>query len=76
MDLDNINDIETLREAAKRGRVQIKKTIAAIGSEYIFRKGFWYLMSQDESNVTIYSEHYMHSIDIPYRLADEYFESI
>lgn len=76
MDLDNINDIEMLREAAKRGRVQIKKTIAATGSEYIFRKGFWYFIDQDENGVTIYSEHYIHRVTIPYRLADEYFEKV
>ena len=73
MDLDNINDIEVLREAAKSGRARLLKSISADGSEFIFREGLWYLIEQDEEGVTMYSEHYIHSRTIPYRLADEYF---
>lgn len=73
MDLDNINDIEVLREAAKSGRARLLKSVGAEGSEFVFRKGLWYLIEQDEDGVTMYSEHYIHKVTIPYRLADEYF---
>lgn len=73
MDLDNINDIEVLREAAKCGRARLLKSISAEDSEFVFRKGLWYIVEQDEYGVTMYSEHFIHEVTIPYRLADEYF---
>ena len=72
MDLDNINDIEVLREAAKKGRVQLKKDINAYGSSYAFKKGLWYLVEQDEYYVHIFSEDYTHTAALTYREANEY----
>ena len=72
MDLDNINDIEVLRKAAKNGRVQLKKDIDAYGSKYTFKKDFWYLVEQDEYYVKIYSEDYTHEVSLTYREANEY----
>lgn len=76
MDLDNIDDIEVLREAAKSGRARLRKSICADGSEYVFRKSLWYLIEQDEDGITMYSEHYIHKRTIPYRMVNEYFERV
>lgn len=73
MDLDNINDIEVLRKAAKKGRVQLKKDIDAIGGNYIFKKGFWYLLEQDEYGVSIYCDDYIYEAHFnTFKEADEY----
>lgn len=74
MDLDNISDIEILREAAKNGRVQLKKDIDTYGGKYTFKKGFWYLVEQDEYYVTIHSEDYAHEVCFTYREASEYLD--
>ena len=75
MDLDNINDIEVLRKAAKRGRVQLKKDISAINGDYIFKKGYWYLVEQDEYGVSIFCEDYIYQADfVTYEMADEYLD--
>ena len=71
MDLDNINDIEVLRKAAKRGRVQLKKDVNSINGDYTFKKGFWYFVEQDEYGVYIYSDNYIHSADFTYVEAEE-----
>lgn len=70
MDLDNINDIEVLRKAAKSGRVQLKKDI--ISGDYIFRKGFWYSIEQDEYGVYIFSNDYIHEANFTYGEASEF----
>lgn len=75
MDLDNINDVEILREAAKKGRVQLKKDINAIskaGNKYTFKKGYWYLMEQDEFYIHIFAEDFICDEYLTYREADEY----
>lgn len=74
MDLDNINDIEILREAAKRGRVKLKKDIVSNDDNYIFQKGLWYYMAQDRNGVYIFSEKYDYSAALTYETAREYLE--
>lgn len=57
MDLDNINDIEVLRELVKKSSVKIKEDIYATdGSKYLFKKNHWYHMIQDDISITIYSD--------------------
>lgn len=72
MDLDNIDDIEVLREAAKNTRVKVKEDIMAYGSSYTFKKDFWYIVEQDEYYVHIYSEDYIHTIALTYKEASKY----
>lgn len=72
MDLDNINDIEVLREAAKDCRVQIKKDVKDDLDVYTFKKGYWYYVEQDQYYVTIYSEDYDYTRMFTYKEANEY----
>ena len=75
MDLDNINDVEILREAAKKGRAHLKKDIDAIsiaGNKYTFKKDYWYLIEQDEFYIHIFSEDFTCDVYLTYREADEY----
>ena len=72
MDLDNINDVEVLRKAAKRGRAQLRKDVNAIRGKYTFKKGFWYLVEQDEYGVYIFSEDYIYEARFTYIEAGEY----
>lgn len=53
MDLDNITDIEVLREELKEHMVKIK---APIEDNKNFKVGYWYDFSQDEYHVTIYDD--------------------
>ena len=42
MDLDNINDIEVLRDLAKKNRVKMKKdAYANDGTNYLFKENHW-----------------------------------
>lgn len=66
MDLDNINDIEVLRKAAKCGRAQLKKDISSVNGDYIFKEGFWYFVEQDEYGVSIFSEDYHNEVTFTY----------
>lgn len=66
MDLDNINDIEILRELAKRGRVQLAKSV-----DDNFKEGLWYLMAQDENGVYLFSEDYTYCLELSYKTASE-----
>ena len=76
MDLDNITDIEVLREAAKHGRARLLKTIGAEKGDFIFKEGLWYLVEPDSEGVIMYSEHYIFRRIIPYEIADEYFTRV
>ena len=71
MDLDNINDIEVLRKAAKSGRAQLKKDVKAIRGNYTFKKNFWYHVEQDEYGVSIFSEDYIYEASFTYMEASE-----
>ena len=72
MDLDNINDIEVLRDAAKDCRVQIRKDTEDNTGVYIFKKGYWYVVEQDQYYVTIYSDDYNYTRLFTYEEAREY----
>ncbi len=72
MDLDNINDIEVLRKAAKRYRVQLDKDVNADEGNYTFKKGYWYIVDQDENNVFILSEDFVHVKAFTYMEAYQY----
>lgn len=73
MDLDNINDIEVLRKAAKKGRVKLKKDVNSIDGDYTFKKGFWYLLEQDEYGVSIFCDDYIYEAHFDtYEEANEY----
>ena len=57
MDLDNITDIEVLRNALKKHMVKVKKDFySEDGTRYLFKKDHWYNLSQDEFDVTIFSD--------------------
>ncbi len=57
MDLDNINDIELLRNLVKRNMVQMKKDCYATdGTDFTFKKDLWYFVEHDQNGVTIYTE--------------------
>lgn len=73
MDLDNINDIELLRNIAKKCRVQLKRDIDTC-NDYIFRKGYWYLLEQDYFGVTIFSDDYAHEVFFTYEEAEKCLE--
>ncbi len=52
MDLDNITDIETLRNICKRNMVCLSKTIET--PMYTFKKGEWYFYIQEGNGVHLY----------------------
>lgn len=57
MDLDNIDDIDLLRQLAKANRVKMKKdSYATDGTDFIFKEGLWYIVEQDQYGITVYSE--------------------
>lgn len=73
MDLDNINDVEVLRNLAKRNMVQMKKDCYATdGTGFIFKKGHWYFVEQDEYGVTIYTEDSSSMVFLNYDEADRF----
>ena len=72
MDLDNINDIEVLREAAKECRVKIKEDVKDDTDTYTFEKGYWYIVEQDKYYVTIYSNDYKYTRMFAYKEASKY----
>lgn len=73
MDLDNINDIELLRNIAKSYMIQMKQdTNANDGTDYIFKKGYWYFLDQDETGITVYTEDSSHACFLDYDEADRF----
>lgn len=73
MDIDNIMDIEVLREAAKYGRAKMKKDCYSTdGHEFIFKKDMWYHVNQDEFGVTITSNDGDSWCDLTYEEAERY----
>ena len=71
MDLDNMTDIEVLRNIAKSYMVQMKRdTEANDGTDYIFKKGYWYFLDQDETGITVYIEDSFHACFLGYDEAD------
>ena len=74
MPIDEIDDIEVLRALAKKSRVKINNDIPAFEGDYVFKKGYWYLMSQDENGVYLFSEDYKYEAVLTYNKASEYID--
>lgn len=72
MDLDNINDIEVLRRAAKDMRAQLREDIEDDDGNYIFKKGYWYIVEHGRCYVTIYSDDYTYTRLFNYEEAIKY----
>lgn len=73
MDLDNISDVETLRNIAKKHMVKMKKdTYATNGTGFLFKEGHWYEIDQDEYGVTVYSDDYSSECSFIYSEAENY----
>lgn len=75
MDLDNINDIEVLREVAKKCRVKVREDVKDDLDVYTFKKGYWYVVEQDQYYVTIYSDDYKYTRMFTYKEASEYLDN-
>lgn len=71
MDIDNINDIEVLRCAAKEGRAKVKNDIIN-DDGFIFKSGEYYMMSQDQYGVELYSDDYEHYAYLSYEAAENH----
>lgn len=57
MKIDEITDVEVLRELAKTCRSKVLKDCKANdGSDFVFKTGEWYMVEQDEYGVILYSE--------------------
>lgn len=73
MNLDNITDIEVLRNALKKHMVKVKKDFySENGTMYIFKTDHWYNVEQDEDYITIYSDDEKSYCMFSYEEADEY----
>ena len=73
MDLDNINDIEVLRDLAKKNMVKMKKDAHANdGTSYLFKENHWYYVEQDQFSVTIYSDDFKSECCFSYDDANRY----
>ena len=73
MDLDNITDIEVLKSALKKYMVQMKKDAHSNDdTDYLFKEGLWYYVTQDETGVTIYSDNVEHDCVFDYDTAMRY----
>lgn len=73
MDLDNITDVELLRNIVKSYMVQMKQdTNANDGTDYVFKKGYWYFIDQDETGITVYTEDSSHACFLGYDEADRF----
>lgn len=73
MDLDNINDIEVLRDILKRYMIKMKRdTNANDGSEFTFKKGYWYFIDQDNTGLTVYTEGGSHACFFNYDVANRF----
>ena len=73
MDLDNITDIEVLKSALKKYMFQMKKDAHSNdGTDYLFKEGLWYYVTQDETGVTIYSDNMEHDCIFDYDTAKRY----
>ena len=76
MDIDNINNINVLKKLLKRNMVQIKEDADANdGTDFVFKKGHWYYIEQDQHYVTVYSDDYESSICFDYDEAEKYLVS-
>jgi len=73
MDIDNIDDIELLKNLAKANRVKMKKdSHATDGTGFIFKEGLWYIVEQDQYGITVYSENMESMMFLNYEEADRF----
>ena len=70
MDLDNITDIEILRDEVKKYKVKMLVDCKADNGDYIFKKGYYYDVLQDQACITVYFGNYC--IDLTYGEALKY----
>lgn len=72
MDLDNITDIEVLRNIAKKYMVKVKVNILSDNGICIFRAGHWYDFEQSDFDITIFSDDGQSHYSFSYEKAGEY----
>lgn len=72
MDLDNITDIETLRNIAKKHMVKLKIDIFSDSGLCIFKAGLWYEVEQSDFDITIFSTDGYSHYSFSYDEADKY----
>ena len=70
MDLDNITDIELLRHELKKYKVKMSVDCKADNGDYIFKKGYYYDVLQDQACITVCFDNYF--IDLTYGEAPKY----
>lgn len=70
MDLDNITDIELLRNELKKYKVKMSLDCIADNGDYIFKKGYYYDVLQDLASVIVYFGDYC--INLTYGEAQKY----
>lgn len=76
MDLDNITDIETLQNIAKKHMVKAKRDFyAEDGTFYKFKKDHWYDLEQDGDGVMVFSNDGKSYCIFTYDSAKEYLYS-
>lgn len=74
MDLDNITDIEVLRNIAKRYMVKVKQNFRTENDNlHELKKDHWYEFDQDEYGVTVYFTD-NNSVCFTYTEAKEYLD--
>lgn len=70
MDIDNIKDINALRDLLKSHMIQLTETIETPTRTY--NKGEWFFYSQDEDGVWLYDKSYVVGLQLTYDEADKY----
>lgn len=77
MRIDDIDDVEILRELAKTCRCKLIKDLPSNdGKNYLFHAGEWYMVSQSEYDITLYSEDIANAtVCLSYEQAEAYLES-
>lgn len=70
MDLDNITDIELLRNELKKYKVRMLVDCKAENGDYIFKKGYYYDVIQDSVYITAFFNDY--NISFTYREVSKY----
>ena len=73
MDLDNINDIELLKQLATANRGKMKRdSYATDGTGFNFKEGLWYIVEQEQYGITVYSEDMESMMFLNYDEADRF----
>ena len=71
MDIDNIDDIELLRQIARHGKVKLKQSVAN-QSGYVFNIGNYYPAIQYPDHIELFSYDYNNKLSLKYRPARKY----